>query len=145
MDEDALRPIFENKIYCSKCGERTIDEVFLTELGQSQLTEATLDLEDDDFDDSNMSECQGCDTYLPVNDQCLCSDCSNKLERDLIRERSWDYSYICYGTDLSKRDKLRNDIIKKYGEKLELISPSIKDKNNNQNKFKKNRNKKRNR
>lgn len=42
MNEQTFRPIFENEITCPKCGVRTIDEVFLTELGQTQLTEATL-------------------------------------------------------------------------------------------------------
>lgn len=33
------RPIFEKEIICSNCGKLTLDEVELTELGQSQLTE----------------------------------------------------------------------------------------------------------
>jgi hypothetical protein len=36
------RPDFENPIICPNCGDRTIDDVYLTELGQSQMTEATL-------------------------------------------------------------------------------------------------------
>jgi len=44
MNEQTFRPIFENPIMCPKCGVRTIDEVFLTEMGQSQMTEATLDI-----------------------------------------------------------------------------------------------------
>ena len=36
------RPKFSNKILCPKCGERSIDGVLLTELGQSQMTEATF-------------------------------------------------------------------------------------------------------
>jgi len=43
IDEKSFRPIFEKKIICPHCNERTIDEVFLTELGQSQMTEATMD------------------------------------------------------------------------------------------------------
>ena len=41
MNEQTFRPDFEKSILCPKCGIRTIDEVYLTELGQSQLTEAT--------------------------------------------------------------------------------------------------------
>ena len=41
VDEHTWRPVFSNNIICPRCGERTIDEVLLTELGQSQLTEAT--------------------------------------------------------------------------------------------------------
>lgn len=39
---ETLRPIFENEIICPNCGIRTIDQVRLTELGQSQMTIATL-------------------------------------------------------------------------------------------------------
>ena len=42
MNEQTFRPDFEKPIACPKCGVRTIDEAFLTELGQSQLTEATM-------------------------------------------------------------------------------------------------------
>jgi len=34
------RPRFEKSIICPRCGTRTMDEVELTELGQTQLTEA---------------------------------------------------------------------------------------------------------
>ena len=43
IDEKAMRPRFEKKLVCPKCGELTMDEVYLTELGQGQLTEATMD------------------------------------------------------------------------------------------------------
>lgn len=41
---DDLRPDFEKPILCPQCGERTIDQVWLTELAQSQMTPATRDL-----------------------------------------------------------------------------------------------------
>lgn len=44
IDEKTMRPIFSKGIECPKCGKRTLDEVVLTELGQSQLTEATMSL-----------------------------------------------------------------------------------------------------
>jgi rubredoxin len=44
MDEQTFRPVFEKSIVCPKCGVRTIDEVFLTELGQSQMTNATMNI-----------------------------------------------------------------------------------------------------
>lgn len=40
--EHALRPRFEKPIICPDGGKRTLDEVYLTEPGQSQMTEATL-------------------------------------------------------------------------------------------------------
>jgi len=45
IDYNTYRPRFGKKILCPKCGERSLDDVFLTELGQSQMTEATLDLD----------------------------------------------------------------------------------------------------
>ena len=43
INEQTMRPDFEKPIVCPRCGERTIDEVLLTELGQGQMTEATMD------------------------------------------------------------------------------------------------------
>ena len=39
---EADRPEFEQPIVCPQCGERTMDQVWLTEIGQGQLTEAML-------------------------------------------------------------------------------------------------------
>jgi len=46
------------------------------------------------------------------------------LERDLIRERYWDYSTSAFVLDDSMREELRRQVIAQYGEKLELIAPS---------------------
>jgi len=43
INEQTWRPDYEKPIICPRCGERTMDEVLLTELGQSQMTEATMD------------------------------------------------------------------------------------------------------
>lgn len=43
--EDILpgeRPIFEKDIICNRCGQLTMDEVWLTEFGQTQLTQLHL-------------------------------------------------------------------------------------------------------
>jgi rubredoxin len=141
---NSLRPHFEKNIICPTCGIRTMDEVFLTELGQSQLTRATLEIEgidlidienidfvdidneDDELSDDGFYEgdCQGCDSFESLNVDGLCRECSAKLDRDLIRERDWAYSVSAYGVPESKREELRNEVIKQYGEKLELIAPS---------------------
>jgi rubredoxin len=42
MPADADRPQFEHPIGCPRCGPRSLDEVWLTERGQSQLTAAVL-------------------------------------------------------------------------------------------------------
>ncbi len=42
ISRKTMRPVFESKVICPRCGERTIDDVYLTEVGQGQMTEATL-------------------------------------------------------------------------------------------------------
>ncbi len=44
VTEETFRPDFEKPIICPRCGHRSMDEVLLTELGQSQMTQATMDL-----------------------------------------------------------------------------------------------------
>jgi transcription elongation factor Elf1 len=44
LSDDRMRPVFEKDIICPRCGELSKNDVFLTELGQSQMTEATWDL-----------------------------------------------------------------------------------------------------
>jgi hypothetical protein len=68
-------------------------------------------------------ECRGCDIFTQVDDVGLCKECAEKLERDVIRQRDWNYSVIAYGVPPQKREELRRKIIKKYGEDLELIAP----------------------
>ncbi|MEW6173389.1 MAG: hypothetical protein AB1510_10045 [Bacillota bacterium] len=122
LPEDSERPHFEKMPLCPTCGELTIDDVWLTELGQSQLTEAIFDFGGVDFFESIERECLGCDQFLPVNDLDLCAECAAKLERDLIRQRDWDYSITAYTVDPSKREELRRQVIAQYGEKFELIA-----------------------
>jgi hypothetical protein len=154
LSENSYRPHFEKKIICPTCGPRSMDDVLLTELGQSQLTEATLDFEADDIFDSEddelsgfgnyEGECQGCDIFGPLNDLGLCEECAGKLDRDLIRERDWDYSVSAFGVPESKREELRKEVIKHYGEKLELIAPrKVTEKKSKKNKRKKKRSSKR--
>ncbi len=133
IDESTFRPKFENDISCPSCGKLTIDEVLLTELGQGQLTQATLDFEpeelispedDELFGIDSTGECQGCGTIKSLNELGLCDTCAEKLDRDLIRQRDWAYSTLAFGVPSSKYEELRQNVISKYGEKLELISPS---------------------
>ena len=148
IPEKSMRPQFENAIICPKCGQCSIDDVLLTELGQSQLTQATFDFEDDDIldlKDNELSgfgfyegECQGCSIPQSLNDMGLCEECAGKLDRDLIRQRDWAYSTLAFGVSESKLEDLRNEVIRNYGDKLELIAP----KNTNQKKSKKRNRKK---
>ncbi len=125
VSEDSFRPQFENEIICPKCGQRSIDGVLLTELGQSQLTEATFDFEADDLNVFGFyeGECQGCDIFQSLNDLGLCEECAGKLDRDLIRQRDWHYSVSAFGAPESKLEELRKEVIKHYGKKHELIAP----------------------
>lgn len=148
ISEESLRPQFENQIICPKCGQRSIDDVLLTELGQSQLTEIFFDFENDDishFRDHELSdfgfyegECQACDIFESLNDMGLCEKCAAKLDRDLIRQRDWAYSALAFGVPESKLEDLRKEVIKHHGKKLELIAPKKK----NQKKSKKKKSKK---
>jgi hypothetical protein len=66
-------------------------------------------------------QCQACETFAVVNDLGLCEDCGAKLERDLIRQRTWDYSATAFGLAATQRETLRAQVIAKYGKALELI------------------------
>lgn len=43
MNDSSMYPDFEKPIFCPRCGKRKMKEVYLTELGQSQMTEAVLE------------------------------------------------------------------------------------------------------
>jgi hypothetical protein len=68
-------------------------------------------------------ECQGCDILGIVNDLGLCEECNAKLDRDLIRQRDWEYSMTAAVTPNEQREELRQRIIARYGSAYELISP----------------------
>jgi hypothetical protein len=86
-----------------------------------------LDQYPENFWNGYEGKCQACDAYGPVDDLSLCDSCAEKFEHDLIRLRKWDYSANAFGLTAEQREELRRFIIKKYGEKLELIAPSEKD------------------
>jgi hypothetical protein len=94
VDEITFRPRFGNKLVCPGCGECSPDDVFLTELGQLQLTDATLDFDDADDEDDLFGDmqalCNGCDCLLPVIDLGLCGECAAKVNRDLNRQCDWN-------------------------------------------------------
>ena len=69
------------------------------------------------------SYCEACDVFGQVNDLGLCAECSAKLERDLIRQRAWDYSATAFGVRPEDREGLRAATIAKHRKALELIAP----------------------
>ncbi len=68
-------------------------------------------------------ECQACDVFGPVDDVGLCAECSPKLERDMLRQRAWDYSATAFGVPPEKYEELRAATIAEYGAALELVAP----------------------
>jgi len=70
------------------------------------------------------AECAGCEQLGRVNELELCEDCSQKLERDLIRKRDWAYSVTAYGMSGERREEMRRQVVDNFGEGLELIAPS---------------------
>ena len=79
--------------------------------------------EDDEFFESREGQCQACDQWGPVDDLMLCQDCTAKFERDLIRQREWDYSASAFGLPAEAREDLRRQVMAQFGEDLELIDP----------------------
>ena len=79
-----------------------------------------------DYNASNWTgyeaDCHGCDIYGRVNEDGLCPDCAQKLERDLIRERDWNYTFSGYTLGDQGREELRKKVIAQYGQSLELIA-----------------------
>ena len=67
-------------------------------------------------------QCYACDLYGRVDDLGLCEECRTKLERDLVRQRDWDYSAWAFGLSDEGREKLYRQVIAQYGKKLELIA-----------------------
>jgi hypothetical protein len=84
-------------------------------------------------------ECAGCDVFGPTTSEGLCSDCAQKLERDLIRQRDWDYSVSAYALPDEAREELRRKVIAQFGAALELIAEERPDKKANKKKRKRRR------
>jgi hypothetical protein len=53
------------------------------------------------------SGCQACEVFGPVDDLGLCAACSAELDRDMIRQRAWDYSSTAFGEGQENREELR--------------------------------------
>jgi hypothetical protein len=71
-----------------------------------------------------INECAGCDLIRPLDDTGLCTECAAKLDRDMIRERAWDYSATAFfHYDPQDYETLREKVIAEYGASYELISP----------------------
>jgi hypothetical protein len=80
---------------------------------------------DDDYEPpwGYEGQCLACDAWGRVDDLGLCDDCAAKLDRDLIRQRAWDYSATAFGVSPEDRERLRQHVIAQFGAALELIAP----------------------
>jgi hypothetical protein len=147
-------PSLRKKISCPECGCQITQEVrFSAPEKQHFIDNLPLDvtanwfgddeIDGDDLDDifgpEAMGECQGCDSFVSLDDLGLCDLCSDKLARDMIRKRDWAYSALAYGVPREQQEELRRKVIAQYGEKLELIAPSGKSKSNRKRKKRKKR------
>ena len=72
-------------------------------------------------------ECVGCDQWHTLDDLGLCDTCAAKLDRDLIRQRAWDYSATAFGCDPKDYEALRQTVIDNYGPAYELLAPPEKE------------------
>ena len=77
------------------------------------------------------AECHGCDIFGPVDSTGLCIDCARMLERDLLRQRAWDYTHAAYVSGEQQREEIRKRVIAEYGQGMELIADEAGDKNKN--------------
>ncbi len=78
---------------------------------------------DDEFLYESEGVCQGCESVGKLDDVGLCEECAGKFERDLIRQRDWEYSATAFGLTSEQREALRKRVIARFGDALELISP----------------------
>jgi hypothetical protein len=68
-------------------------------------------------------QCRACDLWGRVGDLGLCEACRTLFERDLVRQRAWDYSAWAFGLPDEGREALRRQVVAEYGEKMELLAP----------------------
>jgi hypothetical protein len=67
--------------------------------------------------------CVGCDQWHALDDLGMCDTCAAKFDRDLIRQRAWDYSATAFGCDPQDYEALRQAVIDSHGAAYELLAP----------------------
>jgi hypothetical protein len=92
-------------------------------------TEMTLAGETSEFEEDVEEEggwydgqCQACELWGRVDDVALCEACRDKLERDLVRLRDWEYSASGFGLSDEGREALYRQVIARHGQALELVA-----------------------
>lgn len=61
--------------------------------------------------------------FRPLDDPGFCPVCAAMLERDLIRQREWEYAASTALLSDEGREALHRQVVDEYGEELELIAP----------------------
>ena len=111
--------------------ERVLESVAAQEAAKRQKrarerarrADVWLEYADDETALERAGECVSCDMFRPLEDLGLCPGCAAMLERDLIRQRDWEYSGTAFLLSDEAREELRRKIVAEYGEGLELIDP----------------------
>jgi hypothetical protein len=89
---------------------------------RAQRADVWSEYENDETALERAGECVGCDMFRPLDDLGLCLVCAAMLERDLIRQRDWEYSATAFLLSDEAREDLRRKVVAEYGEGLELIA-----------------------
>lgn len=66
--------------------------------------------------------CVACDCYGSLDESGLCEGCHAKLQRDMVRERAWDYSLLTWAQPPERREEIRAKVIAQYGKRMELLA-----------------------
>jgi hypothetical protein len=88
---------------------------------RAQRADVWIAYADDEAALARAGECVSCDQFRPLDDLGLCLVCAAMLERDLIRQRDWEYAAVTALLSDESREALRREVVAEYGEALELI------------------------
>ncbi len=91
---------------------------------QAHQADVWIAFADDETTLERAGDCVGCDTFRPLDNLGLCLVCAAMLERDMIRQRDWEYAASTAFLSDESREALRQQVVAEYGEGLELIAPS---------------------
>jgi len=91
---------------------------------RAQRADVWTEYADDETALERAGDCVSCDMFRPLDDLGLCPVCAAMLERDLIRQRDWEYSAAAFLLSDEAREKLRRKVVAEYGKGLELIDPA---------------------
>jgi ribosomal protein L34E len=91
---------------------------------RARRADVWVEYADDDTALERAGECVSCDMFRPLDDLGLCPVCTTMLERDLIRQRDWEYAASTAFLSDEGREALRRKVVTEYGEGLELIDPA---------------------